>query len=735
MIPLLLETHNFQSHGECVLDFSQLDKITLIIGEYEEATGKSNGAGKTTLFDAIDWVCFDQSRVSGTKTLTNDDLVRTGQKEMWVRFTFIAHDGNTYRIKKTHKKRRYQSPVVVEFQTQQESGKWRAVDKDGNRETKKKIIKTLGFDGDIWHYTALCKQHEVAGIASTDSNERLTLIKKLLRLDKWAHYAEVAKARRDEIKAKLAKHSELLEKAQEAKQAVKEGNEELKNAKARRTVQKKKIELQKEKIEKFREQINDVNKILGAVEQLRKSVITNRERREAIFAENKKLKKQNEESKGKLEILKAEFEEKTERQRVIDNTKPDKEKLVNEYRATNTEKGELQTKAGSLSGMFDATMEQGRTLRNEADSFKKLGIGACPTCKNEITDEHSEKVNKDYDDKLRALREKAKQLKKEQEETEKILAKATKKLNDIYKTQERYNELVAEKNAIIERLKALHELVSALQSSGENLANQLIANNKELEKLQKEGQSFEQQLKTAGGEETTKRHQALIQQLKTENTNLEKLQNEDAELLSVLNFIQKRVQEAEEVVKAAKESSKGTAELRKEMSIYEILLQDFQKTIPTMILENSASMIETEVNRCLTTLSDGFSVRINTQHKNKTNDKVKEVFDIQVIVGDDIRPFELLSGGEKFRVAFAIRVALSIILTQETGIQIGAIFYDEPFNDLDDDGLDKIQEIFVYLSSIFEHQLAITHQNRLKEIFNDVLCVRKGKTGSYIVSG
>lgn len=144
-------------------------------------------------------------------------------------------------------------------------------------------------------------------------------------------------------------------------------------------------------------------------------------------------------------------------------------------------------------------------------------------------------------------------------------------------------------------------------------------------------------------------------------------------------------------------------------------------------------MIEAEINKCLITLSDGFSVTINTQYKNKTNDNVKEVFDIQVQVGDRTRAFELLSGGERFRVAFALRVALSVIQAQETGVQIGAIFYDEPFNDLDEDGLDKIQEVFVYLSSMFDHQLAITHQNRLKESFNDIICVRKTKDGASIV--
>lgn len=731
MLPLLLETENFQSHGKCVLDFTRLDKISLIVGEYDDAPSKSNGAGKSSLFDAIDWALFDQSRVSGTKTLTNDDLVRDGQTQMSVRFTFIGRDNNTYRVTKTFKKRKYQSPVAIQVEIK-EGEKWKAYDKDGNRETKKRIISILGFEGDIWSNTALCKQHEVAGIAKEDSTQRLALIKKLLRQDKYAKYAAVAKKKRDELVKQLDEQSEVLEQAKEAKARIEEHKKELDKIAARRKVQQSKIDTQKEKMEKLREEIATLNKIIGAAEQLQSSLNNNHERREALIKDSAELKDRQKQSLEELEKLKAEFKEKTERQRAIDNNKPDKTKLINEYRAAHKEQGELQTKKGSLEGMLESTLEQGRSLRQELDSFKELGTGACPTCKNDITCDHSEKVIADYEEKLTKLRAKAKETKKQVAETEKELKRVQERIEELEQAKERYNQLIEERNSIIERLKSINELVQAKQSSSDHVNNQLQVNTTELTKLQKEVEKLEKQLETAGGEKVTTKHKGLADLLKENNEKLEDLQRQDTQLNADANRLKAEIKTAEDVVEQAKAVKKGTRDLRNRIQIYETLLVDFQKTIPTMILENSAGMIESEVNRCLATLSDGFSIAINTQHKNKTNNKIKEVFDIQVTVGDKVRAFELLSGGEQFRVAFAIRVALSIILAQESGVQIGAIFYDEPFNDLDQDGLDKIQEIFVSLSGVFQHQLAITHQNRLKEIFNDVITVRKGKEGSYI---
>lgn len=733
MVPLLLETRNFQSHRECILDFTKLDKITLIIGEYEDSATKSNGVGKSGIFDAISWVLFDQSRVSGTKILTNDDLIRHGESEMQVRYTFIAHDKNTYRITKTHKKKRYQTPVSIEFEVKQ-GNRWRPVDKDGNRETKKKIVEVLGFDSNIWECTALCKQHEVTGIASADSNERLNLIKRLLKLDKWADYAKVTKSELDKIKEKLVGHTELTEKAEEAKERIKELQEEFKKKESYRQVYKKKIEVQGKKIDEIRVQIDELNKILGAFEQLKVSEKQNEERRKGLIEENTKLKKKLEESKVRIEVLKEEHKEKKDRLNVIENTRPNPEKILNAHQKVQAEKEALQTKLGSLEGRFSSINEQGKTQRAELEEFKKLGVGVCSKCKNQITKEHLEETSKEYERRLGELRSKVRIIKDETVQVKERLGSVEKEMEQLVVQRELYNKLTDERNRIVERLRSIAELVQALQSSDGNITSQIEVNFKELESLRSQSEKIKQQLSVLGSNDTTTRHKTLIEFLKEENKKLDDLNNQLVEVATKEGLIKNQLEECKVLIERVKQGDKTLIEFRNRVVILESLYQDFQKTIPTMILENSTSLIESEVNRCLATLSDGFLVRINTQHKNKTNNNIKEVFDIQVIVGDHVRPFELLSGGEQFRVAFAIRVALSIILAQETGIQIGAIFYDEPFNDLDEEGLDRIQDIFVYLSSVFEHQLAITHQSRLKEIFNDVVCVKKGKAGSYIAA-
>lgn len=732
MLPLLLEIENFQSHKKSVLDFTRLDRVTLVVGEYEDKETKSNGAGKTTIFDAISWVLFDRSRVSGTKSLTIDELVRDGADHMMVRYTFIARDSNTYRIQKKYKKRkRYHSPVDIEIELK-DGEKWKSIAKDGNRETKSKIIEIVGYDDVIWEKTALCKQHEVAGIASEDSTKRLALIKKLLRLDKWNDYAEEANQRAKELKKKISEHEESLKNLREARDSKKRYEESKTQEVAKAKIQEQKLEIQKKKVEKLRAEIDEVNKTLGALEQLKETVEQLDERCSTLLKESKQIEEQKVSITKKISSQKKEYQEKTKRLREIDNIKPDKIVLINEYREVSKEKDKLQKELGALEGMFTSTMEQGRELRKEADSFKELGLGSCPTCKNEIKEEHAKGVNQEYEKRLGQLRKKAKDLKKEKEVVEKELKKREDKADLLLKKQEYFNKLIEEKNAIVERLKAVTELVEARQTSEANYAAQIKINKDQLRTIQNQKEQAQKKLSAIGGIEAVKRHKGLIEQLKHENEILEEIRQELAELKSSINIHTTKIEELKIQIEKAKKLEKELEPIRKKIALYNTLEQDFKKLIPTMILENSASMIEAEVNRCLTTLSDGFNVGINTQHQNKTNDNIKEVFDIQVTAGDRTRAFELLSGGEQFRVAFAIRVALSIIHAQETGINIGAIFYDEPFNDLDEDGLDKIQEIFVYLSSLFEYQLAITHQSRLKEMFNDVICVKKTREGSHI---
>lgn len=731
MKPLYLEFGNFQSHKHSILDFTKLDKITLIIGEYEGEEGRSNGAGKTSVFDVIEWLLFDQTRASSSKTSSIEDLIRDNEKEMWGFFTFQAFDQNIYKISKTHKRRKT-NPTEIKFEIK--SGEeWKSIACDTLAETRKKIIQILGFEKDVFESTSLCKQHEVAGIASEDSDTRLSCVKKILKLGKWAEYSKTAKIRIDSLKKELEVHTDLLNAAQSAQENLEIQQENIKIATEKQSVFTIKVDVQKKKIEKIRKEIDEINKVLGALDQLKESLKKSENRKKVLIDELKELEKQGTEVAEKISKLKVEFQQKNERQREIENSKPDKIKLVNEYRIANEEKDKIQTQNGSLQGLLEATTEQGKNLRAELEEFKKLGIGICSKCLNQVTEDHKEEVLNTFESKLKDLRAKAIDYKNKIKEGEISLEEKKKKVDELIKQQEFYNRLIEEKNSIIERLKGINELVAAHQISSDNNKAQLATYKEEQRKLLIESEDLRQKIGAFGGSDLSIKHSNLVSQLQSENNILEDQQRQVASLQIQINNARALIEELKGKIEKAKKATEETENLRKQIGWLEILQQDFQKTIPTMILENSSTMIETEINKCLATLSDGFSVTINTQHKNKTNDNIKEVFDIQVQVGDRTRAFELLSGGERFRVAFALRVALSVIQAQETGVQIGAIFYDEPFNDLDEDGLDKIQEVFVYLSSMFDHQLAITHQNRLKESFNDIICVRKTKDGAFIV--
>jgi exonuclease SbcC len=190
----------------------------------------------------------------------------------------------------------------------------------------------------------------------------------------------------------------------------------------------------------------------------------------------------------------------------------------------------------------------------------------------------------------------------------------------------------------------------------------------------------------------------------------------------------------QDVMNKVKELREVQTSIDKQIRVQKALMQAFSKKgIQALIMDNVAVELETIVNDLLYKITDGkISVRLLTQKENKDG-SLKEVFD--VIITDEFHssPFNLYSGGEKFRIAFAIRVALSMLLARRSGTKISAIFYDEAFNDLDKSGIDKLMEIFQILSKEFKHQLIITHQTELKNKFTDVLTVHKTAEGSKII--
>ncbi len=95
-----------------------------------------------------------------------------------------------------------------------------------------------------------------------------------------------------------------------------------------------------------------------------------------------------------------------------------------------------------------------------------------------------------------------------------------------------------------------------------------------------------------------------------------------------------------------------------------------QDGVPALLIEQALPEVESRANEILDRLSDGqMSVRFMTQseYKDKKRRDLRETLEIQIRDGAGRRDYEMYSGGEAFRVNFAVRLALSQVLAARKG--------------------------------------------------------------------
>jgi exonuclease SbcC len=178
--------------------------------------------------------------------------------------------------------------------------------------------------------------------------------------------------------------------------------------------------------------------------------------------------------------------------------------------------------------------------------------------------------------------------------------------------------------------------------------------------------------------------------------------------------------------------AQGT-ELAQEKAIYQELRAAFgKKGVPAMIIEAIIPEIEEVANRLLAQMTDGrMHVRFETQRE-KVTGGVAETLDIRISDELGTRNYELYSGGESFRVNFAIRIALSKLLASRAGAQLRTLFVDEGFGTQDARGRERLVEAINAIQDDFDRILVITHIEELKDAFPVRIEVTKGSQGSQI---
>ncbi len=256
----------------------------------------------------------------------------------------------------------------------------------------------------------------------------------------------------------------------------------------------------------------------------------------------------------------------------------------------------------------------------------------------------------------------------------------------------------------------------------------------ERRKRKEEEDELRQQFESASA--TLKEAEASAPDLDEAERELFRLREEENRARGELGGAQQRVDvlKTQRIRKADYEKEREA--LQKKIAQHRTLEQAFGKNgVPALLIEQALPQIEEKANELLDRLSDGsMSIRFVTQagYKDKKRDDLKETLDIQISDTAGIRNYEMYSGGEAFRVNFAIRLALSEILAQRKGARLQTLVIDEGFGSQDVQGRQRLIEAINLVKNDFAKILVITHLDELKDAFPSRIEVEKGERGSVI---
>ncbi len=208
----------------------------------------------------------------------------------------------------------------------------------------------------------------------------------------------------------------------------------------------------------------------------------------------------------------------------------------------------------------------------------------------------------------------------------------------------------------------------------------------------------------------------------------EKRDNLQARKGSLENEVQQIEQATAELAEA--ESRRDT--LTDEASAYAELALAFGKGgVQALLMEAAIPRMEDEANDLLRRMTDGrMTLKLETQKERRSGGDAVET--LEIVIADELgsRSYEMFSGGERFRIDFAVRIALSKVLAWRAGAPLPTLFIDEGFGTQDAEGRDRILEVIQAIEDRFERILVITHMEDIKEAFPVRIEVTRGPSGS-----
>jgi exonuclease SbcC len=692
MIPVELELHNFLAYR---------DPPTLILdGVHVACLAGENGAGKSSILDAITWSLWGKARSNSP-----DDLIHQGETEMRVSLTFHQGDERFRVIRQRKSGKRGSS--ILEFQVWDNTvDSWRGLSDATMRDTQSKIDELLRLDYETFVNSAFLLQGRADEFTKKTPAQRKQVLTNILGLTVWEVYEgrvrdriNMTRAGIERLEGRLAEIDRELSGRDQYEQELGEAEAKAKTLGEQLAVSEKEwssLEETRTELVGFQRQIDDLTRRI-------------QQRETEIDEVGRELKVADEQAdRAAIEAA----------MQSVQASLAELEPFEQERQALDVEREQAAKEAATLRGINEALGPETEPIKVRVETLQAADEPICPTCSQPLSEEHSHSLIAELVAEVDARREQYRKNRERVGVLDKSIANLEQRRKDL-------NERLAERPSLEKKAGELEAaLVHAddarkraqtLQVRLDRWKKELAADKDERKKLDKQADKSEKQLRQASLTLADLDRFRADKRLADERVGAARQQIAAIEALEKQRKqrITERDAEAEALID------------------YEELREAFSKRgVPAMIIETAVPELERTANELLVRMTEGrMHVRIETQREIKTGE-LREALDI--IISDELgsRAYELYSGGEAFRIDFAIRIALSRLLANRAGAQLRSLFIDEGFGTQDLRGREHLVSAINSIQDDFDLILVITHIDELKEAFPTRIEVSKTSDGS-----
>jgi exonuclease SbcC len=705
MIPVKLTLHNFMPYRDAELSFEGIH-VACLCGD--------NGNGKSALLDAITWALWGKARAKN-----DDDLIHLNTSEMGVEFEFTV-GRELYRVvrKRSKPKSNRSGQPTLDLQIANGNG-FRSIAGNSIRETEGKIVNMLRMDYDTFVNSAYLLQGQADRFSKAEPYKRKEILAYILGLSRYDELERRAKdyARQMDNKesftvSELERISEELSQKNECKSQLREAEDAVAAVdKERQAVAERVNHLTKRK--------NDLD---SRVRQREDTEARIEQAESAIKYLQGQLSEHKQRAERYQQVLASYDKEITEANAHLDE-------LSGQERALEQKRDEDQEISGRihhLTSVNGRLKEEMQELREKITMLDQ-GEAECPLCGTELGVEGRERITASYEkqgnekkEAFRANEEEGKELEQTSGKLRREISESERTIKEARAQWERRTEVLNRNHTEAQSSLPLEqEAIRKAEGELERWRSTLEADARSIEALNVD-------LSILSG---------LEADLSAAQKELDDLTQRQAQGRQILGAIQEKLERLTALEKTKRDREEEAKDIATEKKIYDELALAFgKKGIQAMIIENIIPDIEEGANLLLARMSDNrMSVKIETQRAYKgKREGERETLDVNISDELGTRRYEMYSGGEAFRIDFALRIALSKLLAHRAGAPLPTLIIDEGFGSQDASGKERLVEAINSIQGDFDKILVITHVEELKDVFDRRIDVIKKEEGSKI---